>query len=87
MLYQQPVDCPMPGPAQQPPEGAAFPTKLEQAPGDIVVIKRQWGAFHGTVLDLQSRRRGIKAQYATRGMRVNAASPGPILTRLVEANL
>lgn len=26
---------------------------------DIVVTKRQWGAFHGTDLDLQLRRRGI----------------------------
>jgi nicotinamidase-related amidase len=26
---------------------------------DIVILKRQWGAFHGTELDLQLRRRGI----------------------------
>jgi nicotinamidase-related amidase len=26
---------------------------------DIVLTKRQWGAFHGTELDLQLRRRGI----------------------------
>lgn len=32
---------------------------LEQ-PGDIVVTKRQWGAFHGTELDLQLRRRGVR---------------------------
>jgi len=30
------------------------------AEGDILVTKRQWGAFHGTELDLQLRRRGIK---------------------------
>lgn len=30
-----------------------------QRPGDLVVVKRQWGAFHGTELDLQLRRRGI----------------------------
>ena len=29
-------------------------------PGDILVTKRQWGAFHGTELDLQLRRRGIQ---------------------------
>ena len=29
-------------------------------PGDILVTKRQWGAFYGTELDLQLRRRGIK---------------------------
>lgn len=28
-------------------------------PGDIHVIKRNWGAFHGTDLDVQLRRRGV----------------------------
>ncbi len=28
-------------------------------PGDILVRKRQWGAFYGTDLDLQLRRRGV----------------------------
>jgi nicotinamidase-related amidase len=28
--------------------------------GDIVITKRQWGAFYGTELDLQLRRRGIR---------------------------
>ena len=32
---------------------------LAQA-GDILVVKRNWGAFHGTELDLQLRRRGVK---------------------------
>ena len=27
--------------------------------GDVVVTKQQWGAFHGTPLDLELRRRGI----------------------------
>ena len=26
---------------------------------DVVILKRQWGAFYGTDLDLQLRRRGI----------------------------
>ena len=30
------------------------------APTDLVITKRQWGAFHGTELDLQLRRRGIR---------------------------
>jgi nicotinamidase-related amidase len=30
-------------------------------PGDIVITKRQWGAFYGTELDLELRRRGITA--------------------------
>jgi nicotinamidase-related amidase len=29
-------------------------------PGDILITKRHWGAFHGTELDLQLRRRGIQ---------------------------
>src|SRR5882762_5157335 len=57
---QQPVDRPLPGPAELPVEWAAFPPELEQGPRDIIVTKRQWGAFHGTELDLQLRRRGIK---------------------------
>ena len=29
-------------------------------PGDVVVLKHHWGAFTGTDLDLQLRRRGVK---------------------------
>jgi nicotinamidase-related amidase len=29
-------------------------------PGDLRVTKRQWGAFYGTEMDLQLRRRGIR---------------------------
>ena len=31
-----------------------------QQDGDILITKRQWGAFYGTELDLQLRRRGIR---------------------------
>jgi nicotinamidase-related amidase len=44
--------------ASLPPGWDEFPDAL--APTDIVVTKRQWGAFYGTDLDLQLRRRGIK---------------------------
>ena len=57
---QQPVDRPLPGPAQLPVEWADFPQELEHNSRDLVVTKRQWGAFHGTELDLQLRRRGIR---------------------------
>ena len=30
------------------------------APGDLLITKRQWGAFYGTELELQLRRRGVK---------------------------
>ncbi|MGW2865989.1 hydrolase [Streptomyces sp. NPDC001205] len=33
--------------------------ELAGHPGDITVTKRNWGAFHGTDLDVQLRRRGI----------------------------
>jgi nicotinamidase-related amidase len=42
-----------------PADFAELVRELEPRPGDHVVIKRQWGAFYGTDLDLQLRRRGI----------------------------
>jgi len=55
----QPVDAP------SPLRGRALPADWSElaeglaAPGDIHIVKRQWGAFHGTELDLQLRRREI----------------------------
>jgi nicotinamidase-related amidase len=52
------VDLPMP--AQTPPPGwAEIVPELGPKPGDFVITKHQWGAFYGTELDLQFRRRGI----------------------------
>ena len=34
--------------------------EMAAKPNDIVIMKRQWGAFYGTDLDLQLRRRGIR---------------------------
>lgn len=52
------VDQPM-FPESGTPEGfERFVPNLRQA-GDIVVLKHHWGAFTGTDLDLQLRRRGI----------------------------
>lgn len=55
-----PVDQPF-----QAPPGGLPPDFVELAeglkkPGDICITKRQWGAFYGTEMDLQLRRRGIK---------------------------
>ena len=47
-------------PASVPPGWDAIVPQLEAAPDDIPITKRQWGAFYGTALDLQLRRRGIK---------------------------
>ena len=51
---------------QQRPGGGARPEgwdvivdELAGHPGDIHVTKRNWGAFHGTDLDVQLRRRGV----------------------------
>jgi len=42
-----------------PPDWAEIVPELGPLPGDFVITKRQWGAFYGTELDLQFRRRGI----------------------------
>jgi nicotinamidase-related amidase len=41
------------------PEWSAFVPDLNIQPSDFQIIKHQWGAFYGTELDLQLRRRGI----------------------------
>ena len=43
-----------------PPDWSELVPELEQSPSDVIVLKRQWGAFYGTQLDLQLRRRGVK---------------------------
>lgn len=57
----QPVDRPLPMPAGGlPVDWADLPADLGIVASDIVITKRQWNAFHGTELDLQLRRRGVK---------------------------
>ncbi|MFJ2901609.1 hydrolase [Streptomyces sp. NPDC087212] len=47
-------------PAMPRPEGwDAVVDELAGHPGDITVTKRNWGAFHGTDLEVQLRRRGV----------------------------
>ena len=43
-----------------PPGWAEIVPELGPQPGDLVVTKRQWGAFYGTELDLQLRRREVR---------------------------
>ena len=54
------TDAPVmaPGPTL-PPDWADFVPELKPEATDIVITKRQWGAFYGTELDLQLRRRGV----------------------------
>jgi len=50
-----------PNPSGAPPANWLDETaELPSVPGDLHILKRQWGAFYGTELDLQLRRRGIK---------------------------
>lgn len=58
---KQPVDCPPSLPAGGfSADWMDFAPALEVADSDIIVTKRQWGAFYGTELDLQLRRRGVR---------------------------
>ena len=45
---------------ERPAEWDEFVPEMNAQKGDIIITKRHWGAFHGTELDLQLRRRGIK---------------------------
>ena len=41
------------------PDWSEFVPEISPSSTDIVITKRQWGAFYGTDLELQLRRRGI----------------------------
>lgn len=55
---KQPVDAAAGGHAL-PDNWWVYPDALGKKESDIEVTKRQWGAFYGTDLELQLRRRGI----------------------------
>ncbi|MBU6371079.1 hydrolase [Patescibacteria group bacterium] len=48
------------GRMQLPADWSEIVPAMGPKPGDFVVTKRQWGAFYGTELDLELRRRGIR---------------------------
>jgi nicotinamidase-related amidase len=48
-----------PRPSALSPEWSEFAPEISPTPKDIVIEKRQWGAFYGTDLELQLRRRGM----------------------------
>jgi nicotinamidase-related amidase len=54
-----PADAPMPA-APLPADWSELVPEMAAGPDDVVVTKRQWGAFYGTDLDLQLRRRRIR---------------------------
>jgi nicotinamidase-related amidase len=42
-----------------PPDWSELIPELDQQQSDLVILKRQWGAFYGTDLDLNLRRRNL----------------------------
>ena len=48
------------GSGPRPADWAEFMEEIKPTSKDIVIAKRQWGAFYGTELDLQLRRRKIE---------------------------
>ena len=61
-VVSQPADSPMPRPSTPPPPEAfdLVPEAGFQPGTDVLITKRQWGAFTATNLDQTLRRRGIK---------------------------
>jgi nicotinamidase-related amidase len=56
-----PVDVPSPTPSGgMPPGFSELVPEIAALRAAVDITKRQWGAFHGTELDLQLRRRGIQ---------------------------
>jgi nicotinamidase-related amidase len=61
-LLARPADAPLrkAGAAAPPPEASQLVPEAGVEATDIVIVKRQWGAFYGTGLDQLLRRRNIK---------------------------
>jgi nicotinamidase-related amidase len=58
---RQPVDEAMVvPPGGFPADWSDFAPEIAVLEADATITKKQWGAFHGTELDLQLRRRGVK---------------------------
>ena len=55
----RPTTYETPRPAGRPEGWDVLADELTGHEDDIVVTKRNWGAFHGTDLDVQLRRRGV----------------------------
>lgn len=55
------ADVPLRSNGPMPADWSELIPELNQQPSDVVILKRQWGAFYGTDLDLQLHRRGLTA--------------------------
>lgn len=60
IALQPSSDLPPLDPIPTPPGFSDFVPELTPVPSDVVITKRQWGAFQGTELDTQLRRRGVR---------------------------
>ena len=59
-LQAHAADRGLPGLKVVPPNPSDIVPEAGMQPGDFLVTKRQWGAFHATELDQILRRRGVK---------------------------
>lgn len=61
-MLSLPADAPLrpPGSPPPPPDAAQLVPEAQVEASDIVITKRQWGAFYGTELDQLLRRRAIR---------------------------
>ncbi len=60
-MLRPPVDSPMNfRPSDLPSNWSELVPQIGPRAGDLVITKHQWGAFYGTELDLQLRRRNIR---------------------------
>jgi nicotinamidase-related amidase len=59
-LQPHAADRALPGLKSVPPNPSDIVPEAGMQPGDFLVTKRQWGAFHATELDQILRRRGIR---------------------------
>jgi nicotinamidase-related amidase len=57
---RQPVDRPTSLPPGGLPPGWSDLVDVLAGPNDLLITKHQWGAFYGTALDLNLRRRGVR---------------------------
>jgi nicotinamidase-related amidase len=55
----QPTDAPPRPPMPPMADASSVVPELKPNADDLYIVKKQWGAFYGTNLDLQLRRRGI----------------------------
>jgi nicotinamidase-related amidase len=58
-MLRLPADA-TPPVTERPADWSELVPQVGPRPGDLVIAKKQWGAFYGTGLDLQLRRRGVR---------------------------